>query len=184
MTEAKHKVSEVYPAVRSAIAILLSQDKYDLAAAAAGAGLTLNKLREYLNRPSVRSYMRQQRQAQLEQICLQNATALAKLRDEGTNQVAVVNGIRTLETMLNAATDRAAGPVRKEPGLIIVIGDRGGERSVSIEPRLAGARSVERIAYERVPDPDEDPVDTPDADEALDAMPPPVRAPVKPARRK
>src|SRR3974390_1844108 len=99
MTESKHKVSAGYPSDRIAVAILLAQDKYDLAAAAAGAGLTLPKLREYLSRPSVRSYMRNERRTQLEALCASNANALARIRDEGENAMAVVNAVRQAETM-------------------------------------------------------------------------------------
>ena len=181
MTESKHQVSAVYPAVRNAIAILLAQDKYDLAAAAAGAGLTLHQLKNYLSRPSVRSYMRQQRQLQIETICSQNPTALAKLRDEGTNQVAVVNGIRTLEAMRRDAIVESTGPARREAGLVIVIG----RDAIEPPPRLAGARTVESIAYERGPDPDDDALaDDIADDEALAALPEPARMVAKPARRK
>ena len=176
MTESKHQVSAVYPKVRDAIAILLAQDKYDLPAAAAGAGM-----KNYLSRPSVRSYMRQQRQLQIETICSQNPTALAKLRDEGTNQVAVVNGIRTLEAMRRDAIVESTGPARREAGLVIVIG----RDAIEPPPRLAGARTVESIAYERGPDPDDDALaDDIADDEALAALPEPARVVAKPARRK
>jgi hypothetical protein len=185
VTLAKHKTTAVYPKVRDAIGILLSQDKYDLAAAAAGAGLTLHRLKDYLSRPSVRIFMRQQRLLQIETICQQNPNALAKLRDEGTNRVAVVNGIRTLEAMRRDAIEETTGPVRREAGLVIVIGGNAGERDVRIEPpRLASApRVIEAGAHDRRDILDEDAGELVD-DEEFDALPPPVRATVRPARRK
>ena len=186
MSEAKHKVSEVYPAVRTAVAILLSQDKYDLAAAAAGAGLTLNKLKEYLNRPSVRTYLREQRRVQIETLCASNANALARVRDEGENAMAIVNAVRQAETMRQRIVeeDGPTGLAKPACGLVIVISNQSSDRTV-VEPRLAGARTVEALAYERGPDPDDNNlVDNFANDEGLDVPPPPVRATVKPARRK
>jgi hypothetical protein len=182
VTESKHKVSAVYPSVRTAVAILLSQDKYDVAAAAAGAGLTTQKLREYLARPAVRTYLRNERRTQIEALCASNANALARVRDEGENAMAIVNAVKQAEAMRARIIeeDGPTGMARPAAGLIIVIGQSSG--GTVIEPRLAGARSVERIAYERGP-PDDNLVDNPD-DEALDALPPPGRATVKPAARR
>ena len=73
------------------------------------------------------------------------------------------------------------GPARREAGLVIVIG----RDAIEPPPRLAGARTVESIAYERGPDPDDDALaDDIADDETLDVLPPPIRATVKPARRK
>jgi hypothetical protein len=175
MPERKHKVSAVYPKVRDAIAILLAQDKYDLPAAAAGAGLPLHRLKDYLSRPSVRSYLRDQRRVQIETLCASNANALARIRDEGENAMAVVNAVRQAETMRARIIeeDGPAGAAKRTAGLVIVIGTPG-ERSVRVEPQLAGARSVESIAYERGPDRDDDALA--DDDEVLgEPVPAPAR---------
>ena len=186
MAEAKHKVSAVYPSVRTAIAILLAQDKYDLGAAAAGAGLTLPKLKEFLNRPSVRTYFREQRRVQIETLCASNANALARVRDEGENAMAVVNAVRQAETMRARILeeDGPTGTARPSCGLVIVIGDARRDVRIVGTQRLAGApRILEAAAFERgQDDPDEDVVDN-FGDEALDVLPPPVR-PAKPAPRR
>jgi hypothetical protein len=180
MTESKHKVSAVYPSVRTAISILLSQDKYDLPAAAAGAGLTLPKLKEFLNRPSVRTYFREQRRVQIETLCVSNANALARVRDQGENAMAIVNAVRQAETMRARIIeeDGPTGMPRTAAGLVIIIGDA--KRDVVIEP--ASAPRIEDGAFLRKPDKDDDLLAGDLDDEALDVLPP-VRE-VKPARRK
>ena len=159
MPESKHRVSVVYPKVRAAIAILLSQEKYDLAAAAAGAGLTIQRLRDYLARPSVRTYLRDQRRVQIESLCASNATALARVLDEAENSMAVVNAVRQAENMRARLIeeDGAGTSTRAMPGLVIVLQSPNGDRGVTVEPpqRLVGARMVESIAYERGPDKDD-----------------------------
>jgi hypothetical protein len=186
VTEAKHRVSAIYPSIRTAVSILLSQDKYDVPAAAAGAGLTTQKLKEYLSRPSVRTYLREQRRVQIETLCASNANALARIRDEAENSMAVVNAVRQAETMRARIIeeDGPTGTARPACGLVIVIGGSAGGRDVRIEPtqRLAGAPRIEDLAFERGP-PDDDLVDNVADDEELDALPLPVRA-VKPAPRR
>jgi hypothetical protein len=59
--------------------------------------------------------MRQQRQLQLETICQQNPTALARIRDSGTNANASVNSCRTLEAMLEASTAEPSGRFGAKP---------------------------------------------------------------------
>jgi hypothetical protein len=165
---------------------LLAQDKYDVAAAAAGAGLTTQRLKDYLSRPSVRTYLREQRRVQIETLCASNANALARVRDEGENAMAIVNAVRQAEAMRARLVeeDGPTGLAKPACGLVIVIGNQSNGSTV-IEPRLAGARSVERIAYERGPDRDDDLlVDNLADDEAIDALPEPACMVAKPTRRK
>ena len=138
MTPAKLKTSEVAPGIKAAIDALLHMERYDLVAAAKVGGVSAQRLRDDLQRPHVRAWMRQRRQAQLEQICLQNPTALAKIRDSSTNANAAVNSCRTLESMLEASTAETSRPARREAGLVIIIGARPQEP----QPRLAGARTI------------------------------------------
>jgi hypothetical protein len=138
MTPAKLKPSEVSPKIRDAIQCLLHQEKYDLAEAARIGGVTVARLRDDLGRPHVRAWMRQQKQLQLEQICQQNASALARIRDSSTNANAAVNSCRTLEAMLEASNEETSRPVRREAGLVIIIGARPQEP----QQRLAGAKTV------------------------------------------
>jgi hypothetical protein len=73
-------------------------ERYDLVEAAKAGGVTVARLRDDLARPHVRAFMRQQKQLQLEQICQQNASALARIRDSSTNANAAVNSCRVLES--------------------------------------------------------------------------------------
>ena len=69
--------------------------------------------------------------------------------------MAVVNAVRQAETMRARLIeeDGAGTSTRPMPGLVIVLQSANGERGVTVEPpqRLAGARMVESVAYERGP---------------------------------
>ena len=138
--------SGIYPSIKKAVAILLGQTRYDLQSAAASAGLSTQQLRDYLARPNVRAYMRAERKAQIESLCLSNANALARLRDEGP-PTAAVNAIRTAEAIrseLVAEDGAAEAAQRASPGLVIVIG-QGQQNGVTVDPpqrSLAGARTT------------------------------------------
>jgi hypothetical protein len=144
--EAKNKVSEVHPAVKVAIGILLKQSKFDLQAAAREAGLSTERLRDYFSRPSVIKYLRERRKVEVESLCAGNIQALARLRDEGP-PTAAVNAIRTAEAIRSEliAEDRHAGASqRASPGLVIIISNQGpnGVMVDSQPQRLAGARTI------------------------------------------
>ena len=114
--EAKNKVSEIHPKVKIAIGIIgimLRQAKHDPAAAAREAGLPLATLRDHLSRPSVISYLRQRRRAEVKSACLSNIEALVKIRAEAAPTPAV-HAIRTLESIRSEliAEDGAAGASR------------------------------------------------------------------------
>ena len=98
MTPAKLKPSAIAPGIKAAIDALLHMERYDLVLAAKAGGVTVARLRDDLGRPHVRAFMRQQKQLQLEQICQQNASALARIRDSSTNANAAVNSCRVLES--------------------------------------------------------------------------------------
>jgi hypothetical protein len=138
MTPAKHKTSAIAPGIKASIDALLHMERFDLAEAAKAGGVSVQRLRDDLARPHVRAWMRQQRQLQLEQICQQNPTALARIRDSSANANASVNSCRTLEAMLQAATEETSRPVRREAGLVIVIAPQPQQP----QQRLAGARTV------------------------------------------
>ena len=162
--------SGIYPSIKKAVAILLGQTRYDLQSAAASAGLSTQQLRDYLARPNVRAYMRAERKAQIESLCLSNANALARLRDEGP-PTAAVNAIRTAEAIrseLIAEDGAAEAAQRASPGLVIVIG-QGQQNGVAVEPpqrRLAGARTITEPGAHNLRTDDEafvlDPEDEPD----------------------
>jgi hypothetical protein len=138
MTPAKLKTSAIAPGIKAAIDALLHMERYDLGLAAKAGGVTVARLRDDLGRPHVRAWMRQQRQLQLETICQQNPTALARIRDSSLNANAQVNSCRVLETMLADSTAETSRPARRDAGLVIIIGARPQEP----QPRLAGARTI------------------------------------------
>ena len=151
MTLAKNKPTAISAGLRSSIDALLHMERYDLVLAAKAGGLRVQQLRDDLLRPHVRAFMRQQRALQLEMICQQNPSALARIRDSSTNANAAVNSCRTLESMLEASTSETSRPARREAGLVIIIGARPPEP----EPRLAGARTVIEAGARDVSVPDE-----------------------------
>ena len=133
----------IYPSVKKAVAILLSQSQYNLQEAAAGAGLSTQVLRDYLGKPTVRAYLRAERKTQIEALCASNANALARIRDEGP-PTAAVNAIRTAELIRSEliAEDRHAGTSQRvTPGLVLVIAPAP---AVTVDPprRLAGAKTI------------------------------------------
>jgi len=147
--------SGIYPSIKKAVAILLGQTRYDLQSAAASAGLSTQQLRDYLARPNVRAYMRAERKAQIESLCLSNANALARLRDEGP-PTAAVNAIRTAEAIRSEliAEDGAAGASqRASPGLVIIIGQGG--NGVTVDSQPSRRTIIEPGAYEPTPPQDE-----------------------------
>ena len=148
--EAKNKVSEIHPKVKIAIGIMLRQAKHDPAAAAREAGLPLATLRDHLSRPSVISYLRQRRRAEVKSACLSNIEALVKIRAEAAPTPAV-HAIRTLESIRSEliAEDGAAGASRlAAPGLVIVVAPAPAV-TVDQPRRLGAARTIrERGAYD------------------------------------
>jgi hypothetical protein len=162
--------------VKTAVAHLMKAGEYDLQGAARAAGMDLAKLRYVLGKSYVRRYMRELRQLEVEALCLGNAAALRKVRDTSENGMAVCQAVAKAEQIRAKfhEEDNAPGSGSRQmlPGLIIQIG-----RDVRVEPtqQLAGARTVESIAYERGPDPDDNLVDNQE-DEALDALPEPPRS--------
>jgi hypothetical protein len=183
MTEAKHKTPAVPARVKLAVAHLMKASEYDLAGAARIAGMDIVKLRHILGKSYVRRYMREMRQLEVEALCLGNAAALRKVRDTSGNGMAVCQAVAKAEQIRAKfhEEDNAPGGASRQmlPGLIIQIGS-----NVRIEPqRLAAAPRIEDLAFERGPPDDDFVVDNLD-DEALVGLPPPVRAPVKPAVRR
>ena len=159
----RHKTPSVAPKIKASIEHLLHQERFDLAEAAKVGGITTERLRDDLNRPHVRKYLRDQRRTQIESVCVRNPVVLAEIRDRGKNDMARVQAIKVSEALRQHAIeeDGAGASTRPAPGLVIIVGQQPGERSVRIEsrqpqPRLAAARSVfEPGAYERRDIPDE-----------------------------
>jgi hypothetical protein len=138
VTLAKNKPTAISAGLKESINALLHMERYDLVQAAKAGGVTVQRLRDDLGRPHVRAFMRQQRQLQLETICQQNPSALARIRDSSPNANAAVNSCRTLESMLEASNAETSRPARREAGLVIVIASQPRQP----EQRLAGAKTV------------------------------------------
>jgi hypothetical protein len=101
----KKTVRDVPAKAKVAIAVLLTQPKQDLEAAATAAGLQTYMLRRYLGRPEVRNYFRKQQQILVDAIVAGNAVALKDIRDNSGNQMARVNAARALQLMQNEMDD-------------------------------------------------------------------------------
>ena len=153
----RHKTPSIAPKIKASIEHLLHQERFDLAEAAKVGGITTERLRTSLYQPHVRKYLRNERRVQIETVCAQNPVVLAAIRDRGKNDMARVQAIKVSEALRQHAIeeDGAGASTRPAPGLVIIVGQQPGERSVRIEsrqpqPRLAAARSVfEPGAYER-----------------------------------
>jgi hypothetical protein len=70
MPPARKRTPVVPAKVKTAVAALLAQSTYDLAAAAKEAGLSTYRLRSYLARPEVLKFVREEKAALVERICL------------------------------------------------------------------------------------------------------------------
>jgi hypothetical protein len=183
VTLAKHRTPKVHFKVEAAAEHLASVPCATLQTAGKHCGLTVPKLRDLLKQPHNLSYVKQVRDLAIEALTTSGPATLAKVIKEGSNQMAVVQATKTAMSWAresDEATRRAANrSVNYSPGLCIVIGST----APMIEQRPAGPPLIiEAGAHERGP-PDDNLVDDVADDEAIDALPPPVRA-VKPARRK
>jgi hypothetical protein len=121
MPPAKHREPIVPAKVKIAVAVMLQQSHPDVVAAAKEAGLEPRKLREYLKRAEVVRYVRAERQAFVDEVCLGNPAALARIRDTAENTMASVASIRQLEQMRQGGANEAGGLGQRVPGLQIVI---------------------------------------------------------------
>jgi hypothetical protein len=121
MPEARKREPVVPAKMKVVINELLDQRVYDLAAAAAKAGLTHYLARRYLKRPNVLRYFREERAAMLEEVCAGNAAALALVRATSDNGMAVTAACRKLELMRQAVAEETGGSALRTPGLQIVI---------------------------------------------------------------
>jgi hypothetical protein len=149
MPPAKHRVPAVPAKMKIVIHELLHQKVYDLAAAAAKAGLTHYWARRYLQRPDILRYFREERAAMLEEICAGNAAALAAVR-LSDNGMAVTAACRQLELMRQTVAEEKGAQSRARPGLQIVIQTVTGEPIKVIGPQLAPM--IEATAVEQSTD--------------------------------
>jgi ethanolamine ammonia-lyase small subunit len=116
MPEARKRESVVPAKMKIVVKELLDQRVYDLAAAADKAGLTTCMARRYLKRPNVLRYFREERAAMLEEVCAGDAAAVALVRANSDNGMAVTAACRQLELMRQTVAEETGGPQRHAPG--------------------------------------------------------------------
>jgi hypothetical protein len=137
MPEARKRAPIVPHKMKVVVKELLDQRVYDLAAAAAKAGLTTYLARRYLKRPNVLRYFREERAAMLEEVCAGNAAALALVRATSDNGMAVTAACRQLELMRQTVAEETGGPRQSLPGLVVIIENRDGTAH-TIAPPMPG----------------------------------------------
>jgi hypothetical protein len=155
MPPAKHRTPAVPAKMKIVIAELFQQQVYDLAAAAERAGLSHYWARRYLQQGHVLQFFREQRAAMIEEVCAGNAAALAKVRAESDNGMAVAAAVRQLEAMRQTVAEETRGGQGQRPGLQIVIHAPGGGIIQTIGPAapLPAPTTIDGEAIEQSFDP-------------------------------
>lgn len=100
----------------------------DFISAARACELKPDTLRRWLDRPAVRALLMAERRAWRDAICAGNEGALARVRNTSENGMAVIGAVRALEQIADAAPP--SGEVRRQPGVVIIIGSPPDSRSV------------------------------------------------------
>jgi hypothetical protein len=166
MTLAKHKIPEPHIKVKDAAEYFVNTPGATLAGAAKYCGVTVPRMRELLQMPHNLSYVRRAKALAIEALAASCPAALGKVIEENSNAMATVAAAKTVLSQARES-EQSREAAKPMAGLLIVIGDHRGERSISVgpQPRLAGAPRIEDLAYERGPDRDDDALD---GDELLD----------------
>jgi hypothetical protein len=120
------KREPIVPAkVKAAYEHMLTVPGSTLQSAAQHVGLTVYKLRWLMGQPHVLRYLLTEKQARLEVASAGNLPALVAVRDHGDNAMAKVHAAKTIEQMLDAASERTGigrqVQQTRAPGLQIVI---------------------------------------------------------------
>jgi hypothetical protein len=129
LTAARKREPVVPARIKTAVAFLIEQ-KADLQAAAAAAGLSTRELRRAMGQPHVRRYSLEQRQLALEAFCLGSPAALTEIRDTSENSMARVNAIKAGEQLRIGAIADEAIAQKRTPGLQIVIVQPSGAKEL------------------------------------------------------
>jgi hypothetical protein len=133
------KREPIVPAkVKLAFEYILATPGATLQSAAAHVGMVPSMLRYKMQRPESLRWMLAEKQARLEVASAGNINALLSVRDYGDNAMAKVHAAKTLETMLDATSERTgigrAVQQQRVPGLQIVIVQPSGEKQVVAGP--------------------------------------------------
>jgi hypothetical protein len=134
MPPARKREPVVPRRVKAAITYMLEQ-KPDLQAAAAHPGMSTYELRREMGKPHVRRYALAERKFALDAFCLGSPAALAKVRDQSENGMAVVAAVKAGELLQQGALAAEATAQRRQPGLqIVIVADDGSKRVVCGPP--------------------------------------------------
>jgi hypothetical protein len=141
MPPARNREPIVPAKVKAAVEYMFATPGADLQAAAKHVGLPLPTLRFKMTQPHCLRWVLQEKQARLEVASAGNVGALLAVRDYGDNAMAKVHAAKTLETMLDAVSERTginrAVQQQRQPGLQIVIVQASGEQQVVCGPAPA-----------------------------------------------
>jgi hypothetical protein len=138
MPPARKREPIVPQKVRDAVDYMFTTPGATLQTAAAQVGMVTRMLRFQMTQPHVLRWMLQEKQARLEAASAGNIGALLSVRDYGDNAMAKVHAAKTIETMLDATSERTGigRTVQQQriPGLQIVIVQRDGSSEVVAGP--------------------------------------------------
>jgi hypothetical protein len=158
MPPARKREPIVPQKVRDAVDHMFTTPGATLQTTAQRIGWTTRKLRYYMSLPHVLRWMLQEKQAHLEVVSAGNLGALLSVRDFGDNAMARVHASKTIETMLDAASQRTGIGRQveqvRQPGLQIVILANDGTSQVAFEPPRPAAPLIE--ATPETPTPSEE----------------------------
>jgi hypothetical protein len=146
------KREPIVPAkVREAVDYMFTTPGASLQTTAQHIGWTTRKLRFYLGQPHCIRWMLTEKQARLEVASAGNLGALLAVRDHGDNAMARVHASKTIETMLDATSERTGigrqVQQTRTPGLQIVILANDGSQQV-----VAGPPSTPLIEGTAIPE--------------------------------
>jgi hypothetical protein len=85
-------------------------------------------------KPHIRRYALAERQRALEVFCLGSPAALAKVRDQSDNGMAVVAAVKAGELLKDGAIQAETSTQKRVPGLTIVVYEPSGEQRVAHQP--------------------------------------------------
>jgi hypothetical protein len=123
MPEARKRLPTVSKRVKDAAEYLASTPGATLQTAAAHVGWSTWRLREALKKPHNLQYARAVKALAVEALAVSGPATLAKVIADGSNQMAVVAAVKTVESLRGVAAEYAGlvAPTARLPGLQIVI---------------------------------------------------------------
>jgi hypothetical protein len=161
MPSARKREPIVPTKVKEAFEYILATPGATLQSAALHVGIEVRQLRHKMQRPESLRWMLHEKQARLEVASAGNINSLLAVRDHGDNAMAKVHAAKTLETMLDAVSERTGigrqVQQQRQPGLQIVVIQPSGKQD--LVPMSPGAPLIEGTS---IPDVEPVPADTED----------------------